>query len=472
MWGPLMDHVGFVRTRGARRGGGEGSMKIPFDTEAAVNRRSLLKGMGATAGLAALPGVLAACGGDDNGGSSSTPAAGGTPEKKAVGTVTFGSNASDAVPKASYEKVFADFKTATGGDVKVNTVDHNTFQEQINSYLQGKPDDAFTWFAGYRMQFFAQKGLATDISDVWQKVGANYSDALKKASTGSDGQKQYFIPFYYYPWAVFYRPSVFKKNGYKVPTTLDEMKSLGAKMKKDGLAPLGFADKDGWPAMGTFDILNLRINGYDFHISLMKGEESWQDPKVAKVFDEWRGLLEISQEGSLGRTWQEAAQGLANKKSGMYLLGMFVGQQFTGAAHDDLDFFNFPEVDSNVGSDTLDAPIDGFMLSKKPKNEDGAKALVEYLASGRAQDIYLKSDPNNIATANDADTSGYSALQKKAVELIGKASNITQFMDRDTRPDFASTVMIPSLQSFIKNPNDVSGLTKQIEQQKKTIFTS
>jgi len=45
-------------------------------------------------------------------------------------------------------------------------------------------------------------------------------------------------------------------------------------------------------------------------------------------------------------------------------------------------------------------------------------------------------------------------------------------MDRDTRPDFASTVMIPSLQSFIRNPDDIDGLTKQIENQKKTIFTS
>ena len=63
-------------------------------------------------------------------------------------------------------------------------------------------------------------------------------------------------------------------------------------------------------------------------------------------------------------------------------------------------------------------------------------------------------------------------LQKKAVELINGASNITQFMDRDTRPDFASTVMIPSIQDFIKNPNDVSGLLKKIEDQKKTIFTS
>jgi multiple sugar transport system substrate-binding protein len=443
-------------------------MKIPFDTEAAVSRRSLLKGMAGTAGLAALPAALAACGSDDK--SSSSSSGGGASGKKSVGTVSIGSNASDAVPKASYEKVFADFKATMGGTVAVNTVDHNTFQEQINSYLQGKPDDAFMWFAGNRMRFFASKGLATDISDVWSKVAGNYSEALKAASTGDDGHKQFFIPFYYYPWAVFYRKSVFAKNGYEIPTTLDALKTLAGQMQKDGLAPIAFADKDGWPAMGTFDILNMRINGFDFHISLMNGKESWQDPKVATVFSTWKELLPFHQSGALGRTWQEAAQGVANKKAGMYLLGMFVGQQFEGAAHEDLDFFAFPEVDSNVGMDTLDAPIDGFMISKKPKNETGAKALLEYLASGKAQGIYLQSDPNNIATAKDADTSGYSALQKKAVELIGSAKNISQFMDRDTRPDFASTVMIPALQDFIKNPNDIPGLTKNIEAQKKTIF--
>src|SRR4051812_49524563 len=99
MWGPLMGHVVFVRTHGARRGGGEGSMKIPFDTEAAVNRRSLLKGMGATAGLAALPGVLAACGGDDNSGSGATPAPRGAPGKKAVGPGPLRSQPSRAGPQ-------------------------------------------------------------------------------------------------------------------------------------------------------------------------------------------------------------------------------------------------------------------------------------------------------------------------------------------------------------------------------------
>jgi hypothetical protein len=62
--------------------------------------------------------------------------------------------------------------------------------------------------------------------------------------------------------------------------------------------------------------------------------------------------------------------------------------------------------------------------------------------------------------------------REKAAEIVGSAKSIAQFLDRDTRPDFASTVMIPSLQSYIKNPKDVAGLLKSIEDQKKSIFTS
>jgi multiple sugar transport system substrate-binding protein len=110
------------------------------------------------------------------------------------------------------------------------------------------------------------------------------------------------------------------------------------------------------------------------------------------------------------------------------------------------------------------------MMAARPRNEDGAKALLKYLGTAKAEDTYLKSDPNNIGAHNDADKSGYNALQKKGEELVSNAKSISQFLDRDTRPDFASTVMIPSLQEFIKNPNDVDGLTKNIESQKKSIF--
>ena len=394
------------------------------------------------------------------------------PTGAVTGTVTAGSNQSDAVPKAAIKAVMDAFAKANSGTtVKINTIDHNSFQENINNYLQGAPDDVFTWFSGYRMRFFADKQLAGDVSDVWTNI-SGMSEALKKASTADDG-KQYFVPATYYPWAVFYRKSVFKDKGYQVPKTLDELNALGGQMKKDGLIPIAFGDKDGWPAMGTFDQLNLRINGYDFHISLMAGKESWADPKVKKVFDTWAGLLPIHQPDALGRTWQEAAQSLQQKKSGMYVLGSFVAQQFgKGAEQEDLDFFTFPEIDPAVGTDAIEAPIDGWMMSKKPKNEAAAKKLLAYLGSPESQNIVVKADPSVIATNDGADQKAYTTLQKKTVEFVKSAKSISQFMDRDTRPDFASTVMIPAIQTFLKNPKDIDGLTNSIEAQKKSIFAS
>jgi multiple sugar transport system substrate-binding protein len=237
--------------------------------------------------------------------------------------------------------------------------------------------------------------------------------------------------------------------------------------------PIAFGDKDGWPAMGTFDQLNLRVNGYDFHVSLMAGKEAWNSDKVKKVFDTWAGLLEYHQPDSLGRTWQEAAQTLQQKKAGTYLLGSFVAQQFEkGAEQEDLTFFNFPEIDSNIGADAIEAPIDGYMMAKRPKNEAGAKKLLAYVGSAAAQNIVVKADPSVIATNDQADKSGYTSLQKKSVEFVSQAKSIAQFLDRDTRPDFASTVMIPAIQSFIKNPKDIDGLCNSIENQKKSIFAS
>ncbi|MEU1385477.1 MULTISPECIES: ABC transporter substrate-binding protein [unclassified Nonomuraea] len=427
-----------------------------MDRHMPISRRRLLLGTAAFG----VPAALVGCGS----GSPSTGA--GRSSGGGTGTVTIGSNASDEVPKKALETVLKGFTQAVP---KVNTVDHNTFQENINRYLKGTPDDVFTWFAGYRMRFFAEQGLATDISDVWREIGGDYTQAFKDQSTGTDG-KQYFVPFTYYPWAVFYRRSLWRAKGYEPPRTLDEFTALARRMKADGLVPIAFADKDGWPAMGTFDILNMRTNGYDFHISLMAGKESWTDPRVRRVFDTWRGLMEYHQPAALGRTWQEAGQSLAQKKTGMILLGMFVAQQFPEADRDDIDFFTFPEIDPAHGTDSIDAPIDGYMISAKARNVDGAKALLKHLAKGSSQNEATKLDPGTLASSSKADTSGYSALQKRGAELVSQATHLAQFLDRDTRPDFASTVMIPSLQAFVGAPDEIDSLLASIEKQKANIF--
>ena len=410
-----------------------------------VSRRTVLKGIAGTVSLAAVPEVLAAC----------TAGGGGAPA--GPGTVSFGSNASDPGDKAGKEAINAAFEKATGNKVKMNTVDHGTFQDQIGSYLQGTPEDVFTWFSGHRMRFFAAQGLATNIDDTWDKVKGNYTSAFAESVKGNDGHF-YGIPHSYYPWAVFYRKSVFKDRGYKVPANWDDFKLLAAQMKKDGLTPIAMADKDGWPAQGTFDILNLRLNGYDFHIDLLTGKQKFTDSRVANVFKKWSEITQFYNDGLAGMKWQEAADLLLKKQAGMYVLGLFVGLQFPAADLDDLDFFPFPDMGTQYDAEkALDAPIDILMVSKKSptlsKDLSTAKAYLEFWAKGSSQLLQFKTNPGAIPAGNDADTSSYPPLTKKAVDIIKQAKRITQFFDRDSRPDFAGpNGMQQFLLTFLANP--------------------
>jgi multiple sugar transport system substrate-binding protein len=385
----------------------------------------------------------------------------------------------DTVTLASYEEnagipaLAADtklFTKATGIDVKTHTFAHGPFQEQINSYLQGHPDDVFTWFAGYRMQFFAAKGLATPIDDVWKILTPQMPPAFKAASTGLDGH-QYFVPNKNYPWAVYYRKSLWKEKGYTAPRTWAQFVALAKKMQTDGLTPIAFTDKDGWPPMGWFDIINMRINGYDYHVRLMAGKQSWDSPQVKAVFNKWRELFPYYSEGTLGLSWQDGAAQLENKQAGMFLLGGFLTGAMKPANAKDVDFFPFPVINPRWGQDSIDAPIDGYMVSKRPKNIDGAKKLVGFLGTAPAIDAYLKINSGNLGSNRRTNTAKYSPLQKKEAKLIAATKHIAQYMDRDTRPDFASTVMIPSLQSFISDQgSNIPKLVQSIEKQKKAIF--
>jgi multiple sugar transport system substrate-binding protein len=439
-----------------------------------ASRRSMLKGLAVTLGAAALPaGLVTACG-DDSGTSSS--ASGGTGGGKA--TVTFGSNYSDPAPKAAFEALTKAAGEKAGATITLNTVDHNTFQNNINSYLQGTPDTLFTWFAGYRMQFFAQQGLIAPIDDVWQQIGGNFGPAAQALSKGLDGH-YYFVPVYNYPWVVFYNKSTFEEKGYEIPKTWDDYMALLKKMKSDGLTPMAFADKDGWPALGTFDILNLRINGYDFHIQLMKHQVPWTDPRVTQVFQQWAELLPYCQSGATGRIWQDAAKTLESKKAGLMFQGTNqVAAQYVTDGKDlaDLDFFPFPAINPQYGQDYMDAPTDGFCLAKNAKEDTVAagKKVLEYMGTAEAEATFLKTDQWDVALATGATIPTYNEIQKKSVEAISACKAVSQFMDRDTDPGFASNVMIPSIQKFINDPSTggIKSLQDSIEAQAKTIFTN
>jgi multiple sugar transport system substrate-binding protein len=452
-----------------------------------VSRREVLKkGLIGAAGLTVLPTVLAACGGSTATPTVApvvtpmvpavTPATGatGTPAAAALtGKLSLGSNLSDAVPKKALADAITAFQTANPGvTVTINTVDHTTFQTQISNYLGATPQDVITWFSGYRMRAFVVQGFFTDISDVWAgPTGALYTAGYKAACTGDDG-KQYMVPFDTYAWTVYYVPSLWKAKGYTPPTTLADFKTLAAKMLTDKLVPIGLGQKDGWPAMGHFDIIDLRENGYQFHVDLMAGKNKWTDPKVADVFTVWKDLLPYYQAGAAGRVWQDAAAGLVAKTTGMMLQPQVVETATAAgaAALADLDFFPWPNHGKGWDDEAaLDAPIDGYMCTANSPTKDAdlanSKALLAFLAQGPTQMIYSMVNTADIAPANNADATKYTALQKKQVAVIGAAKKLTQFLDRDANPDFTGPNGMGSfLIDFLSNPNqDMTAFLAKIQ---------
>src|SRR5713226_10361330 len=120
-----------VRNRLALR---DAALNLDFD----LSRRDILK----IAGYGSLVAFIDACGG----GTTTT-----TGITAKGGSMSLGSFNTDPNSKKGTQAIVDAFTAANGGTkVKINTVDHGTFQNQISSYLQGTAEDAFTWFSGHR----------------------------------------------------------------------------------------------------------------------------------------------------------------------------------------------------------------------------------------------------------------------------------------------------------------------------------
>ncbi len=460
-----------------------------------ITRREVLKrGLLGAVGLTLLPAVAAACNSTTETPTPSqtpvvtpppatpTPASTPSPTQGPSRKVTFISSGADPSQLKLMADVNAAFTAATGISVGLSNFDYGTFvQFSLSDYLNGRyrddrypdsPGDVVNWASGFYMRDFADAGLIAAIDDVWARVSSNFSEGFAHSTVGNDG-RVYAIPVSFYPFCMFYRKSVWAAHRYEVPTTWKQLLALCARMQKDKLTPIAFGAKDRWPTMATFDILNLRLNGYRFHIDLLAGKEKWTDRRVTAVFEAWRKLLPFCNQGYLGQVWQDACAMMVRKAAGMYFLGTFITSEVArddANALDDLDCFTFPFFENEFDAErSLDAPVEIVALSVKspnlPADLDNARAYLEFWAKGSTQLLRFEPSTGLIPTASDVDTSLLDPISRRAVQIVGQAKRLGQFLDRDTRPDFAGwSGMQGFLLDFLNTPGrDLPELQKKIQ---------
>jgi len=352
-----------------------------------------------------------------------------------------------------------------------STVAHEDFKQAIRAYLTAStPPDVMTWFAGNRARFFIDNDQIMDISDVWESEGWNesYPKGFQALST-VDGN-QYFLPTSWYWWAVYYRPSIFAELNLEPPETWEEFMELNETLKENGITPLAIGTKYRWTAAAWFDYLNMRINGPQFHIDLMLCKESYDDPRVAKVFEYWGELLENGYflEDAAAYSWSEALEPFIAGDAAMYLMGDFIRDSLPDETEADLDFFRFPIIDPSVPIGE-DAPTDGFFIAANSQHPEAAKEFLAYLGGVDYQTLFAE-DLGRLPTNSGVDRTMFTAQQQKGMELIDGADFVAQFYDRDTTPELADEGM-NAFMAFWDDPDSIADLLADLEAARQEICT-
>ena len=387
---------------------------------------------------------------------------------------TFTTNATTPDEKKVAKGLVDTYMKQSGGKVKVNYVPGSDYPSAVRTYLSSPvAPDALAYYGGLLSQFFIGRGLILDISDIWEKNGwaTAFPQAFQATSKGKDG-KYYFLPQNWYWWATFYRPSTFRKHNVTPPKTFDELYTVCNKLKADGVVPFVVGAQAPWTLAGWFDILDLRVNGPQFHSDLTGGKAHYTDAKVKKVFGIWRDMIKRGYftKSASAYTWDQQIPPLVKGEGGMYVIGRFIYDSFPADAQADLDFFSFPTYDPAIPT-AEEAPVDGYFIPKHAKNQQAAKDLLSYLGSVEGEKLFVTSGGGALSANTQVPSSVYSPFDAKGVEFVKKASAVSQFYDRDTDAT-VSTRGMAFFGQFFNNPDlDLNKGLSDLDQFAQSIYS-
>lgn len=381
-----------------------------------------------------------------------------------AGTIVINTDTSDPAPKAAFENVIKMFEEANP-DVTVewNLFDHEGYKTSIRNFLQADAPDLANWYAGNRMLPYVNAGLFAPVDDVWEAEGFNDSLGSAAASMTIDGKK-WGVPYTYYQWGIYYRPDVLAENGItSAPANFDELLSACETLSAAGIAPITIGTKYLWTAGGVFDYLNLRTNGYQFHMDLTTGKESWESDEVRATMANWKKMLDANCfiENHASMSWQDALAPMVNKEAAMYVMGNFAVAPLreAGLTDDQLAFMQFPMINEAAGM-AEEAPTDTIHLTANAKNPTDAKRFLAFLGSAEVQTM-INAELGQLPINKNSSVADDKFLNAGLSMLSSTTDGIAQFFDRDAPAEMAQAGM-KGFQEFMVKPERLDAILKRL----------
>ncbi|MFD7326786.1 extracellular solute-binding protein [Streptomyces sp. NPDC059875] len=336
------------------------------------------RGIAATALVAALGVTLAACGSDDgsNGGGSKSSG-------ELSGTVTWWDTSSVGSEDKVFKKLAEGFtKKHPKVTVKYVNVPFGEAQNKFKNAAQsgsGAPDvirSEVAWTPD-----FANLGYLAPLDGT--AALKNQDDFLKQAaaSTKYDG-KTYGVPQVIDSMGIFYNKKIFKEAGVEAPKSIDELKSVAAKIKeKTGKTGLYLRGDDAyWFLSFLYGEGGDLVNAENKTITVDNAAGVKAFKTVKDLVDSKAAITDAT------NGWDNMQAAFKDGKVAMMINGPWAvadtvaGKEFTDKAN--LGIAPIP-----AGSGGQGAPQGGHNLAvyAGSKNLDASYAFVEYMTSAEAQ---------------------------------------------------------------------------------------
>jgi len=316
-----------------------------------------------------------------------------------AGTVTYWDQANVADPtdpgvvwqqgifdtfKAKYPSIKVERTIVANGDEYLNKI--------TTAMAAGTAPDIFqTWLSG-RLEPFVKANRVMALNDVINNDAA-LKDTVTPAflDTGTFDGKVYALATTLTAEVIFYNKAIFAKYGLSVPATFDDLMKVIATLKKNKIIPFAMGNKDPWvgsiPYMAIFD----RVAGPGLYKEIMVDHNSkWNDPAFTEAATY---LLKMKNAGAFPNNfnaleYNEAVTMFQTGKAAMWFNGTWeLANLLKGVPDKDLGFFNFPNITGGNGNSNgfLLNKDEGYAISSKAKNKDGAILYLKHIFSKEQQ---------------------------------------------------------------------------------------
>jgi alpha-glucoside transport system substrate-binding protein len=416
--------------------------------------------------------ALAACGG---GGSSSSGGGGTTAEGSSdvKGSVQIvGVWTGDE--QKHFQAVLDGFKQKYPNvTVKYRSTGDNTPTVLSTAVEGGNPPDLASVSQPGLVTDFQKKGVLKNMDFAKKTVLANYPADIEKL--GEIGGSLYgLIIKAANKSTVWYNVKAFKDAGVDPPKTWDDWVKDAGTLQASGIPAYSIGGADGWTLTDLFENIYLRQAGPDKYDQLSKHEIKWTDASVKQALTTMGQVLGNSANmagGTSGALQTDFPTSVSNvfsntPKAAQVIEGDFVPGVVASSnplkPETGYNVFAFPSI-GDTGSNVVEGGGDVLMMFK---DTPAVRALVTYLSTGEAQEIWAKLGGYS-APAKTVPADAYpDAITRTTATAIGNADTF-RFDLSDLQPAaFGGTVgqgEFKIFQDFLKNPKNVDGVAQALE---------